>query len=600
MNKRCFVLLFAACSLSIGTLCAQQIAFPGAEGWGRFATGGRAIDPSVGSKIYYVTNLDDCPDDNLVEGTLRWALRSGDDTPRTVLFKVAGTIKLTSKLKFAHPNVTIAGQSAPGGGICISGANIYICKSNVIIRYVRFRAGDEADSNYSALDVENVEDIIIDHCSFSWSMEENVTMYDNENTTMQWCILSEPLYMSRHKKGERGYGSQWGGEKSTYHHNLLAHCVSRSPRINGARDKSETVGSHDQFVDTEIINNVIYNWGNKGAVYGGELESVIDGAYSRTNLINNYYKPGPTTNTFQDRWFADLSHTASKATGAGEWYIDGNMFEINDYKNDKNKGDHSAVNADNWANVLADSKRAVNIRLGNTQVMMDSVRLYVPSASSGLAMTSAAEAYEAVIAKAGARLPRLDDVDTRILAEAGGKQEPVFHGAFKVGYIGIIDSQNDLKPEGAGDDWSAWPDLTIGAEDIVDTDGDGMPDEWESANGLDKDNFADGAVIAENGYSNLENYLNNIIEKPNGIMENRVSGDLTFGYDSDTRALSFETSEELKSLLIINMTGVSVGAFTLADSNGVIILPELPVGVYGLIWKGKDGSAQCNKLMITK
>lgn len=601
MNKRNLALLFVISLLSTGYLSAQQqIAFPGAEGWGRFATGGRSVDPVIGSKVYYVTRLDDCSDTDLVEGTLRWALRTGDDTPRTILFKVAGTIKLTSKLKFEHPNVTIAGQSAPGGGICISGANIYVCKSNVIIRYIRFRAGDEAETNYSALDIENVEDVMIDHCSFSWSMEENVTMYDNKNTTMQWCILSEPLYMSRHKKGQRGYGSQWGGEKSTYHHNLLAHCVSRAPRVNGARDKSTTLGAHDQFVDTEIINNVIYNWGNKGAVYGGELEAVVEGAYSRTNLINNYYKPGPTTNTFQDRWFADLSHTGSKATGAGQWYIEGNMFEVNEYKNDKNKGDHSAVNADNWANVLTDSKRAVNIRLGNTQAMMDSVRLHTPSASSDLTMTDAAQAYKDVIMKVGARLPRLDEVDARILAEVDDKQKPVFHGEYAPTYMGVIDSQNDLKPEGASENWSAWPDLTVGAEDISDTDGDGMPDEWESANGLDKDNPADGAVIAENGYSNLENYLNNIAEKPSGIADRQVSVDLAFGYDAGTRTLFYESVKELKSLSILNMTGMQAAAFTLTDDKGTVVLPELPAGVYGLIWKANDGSVQSRKLMITK
>lgn len=599
MNKSCFTFLFAAL-LCAGYSYSQQIAFPGAEGWGRFATGGRLIDPTVGNKVYYVTRLDDCSDDNLVEGTLRWALRDGDDTPRTILFKVAGTIKLSSKLKFAHPNVTIAGQSAPGGGVCISGANIYVSKGNVIIRYVRFRAGDEADSNYSALDVENVENVIIDHCSFSWSMEENVTMYDNRNTTMQWCILSEPLYYSRHKKGERGYGSQWGGENSTYHHNLLAHCVSRAPRINGARDKSTTVGAHDQFVDTEIINNVIYNWGNKGAVYGGELESVIEGAYSRTNLINNYYKPGPTTNAFQDRWFADLSHTASKATGAGQWYIDGNMFEINQYKNDKNKGDHSAVNADNWANVLKDSKRAVNIRLGNTQAMMDSVRLYEPSASSGLTMTTAAQAYEDVIAKAGARLPRLDEVDERILAEAGGKQEPQFHGAFKPAYLGVIDSQNNLKPEGAGEEWNAWPDLSMlpGETILLDSDGDGMPDEWEDANGFDKNNAADGAEIAVNGYSNLENYLNNIVDNPLNIaIGNRVK-DLDFTYDYNSHTLSYYAGQIVESMRIVDMTGSSIAMFQMNKEKDDIILPILQKGVYCLLWKVADGTISCKKIII--
>ena len=158
--------------LPLSSVClqasAQQIAFPGAEGWGRFATGGRATDPAIGSKVYYVTSLEDyLSTEEPIEGTLRWALSTGDDTPRTILFKVGGTIILKERLKCPKPNVTIAGQSAPGGGICISGANIYIHSKNFIVRYIRFRAGDLSGKNYSSLGIENTENVIIDHCSFS-------------------------------------------------------------------------------------------------------------------------------------------------------------------------------------------------------------------------------------------------------------------------------------------------------------------------------------------------------------------------------------------------------------------------------------------------
>lgn len=600
MKKFTFVLLLSL--LFTTTATAQQLSFPGAEGWGRFATGGRATNPATGSKVYYVTSLEDCPDDNLKEGTLRWALRDGDSTPRTILFKVAGTIRLTGKLKFAHPNVTLAGQSAPGRGICISGANIYVCQNNVIIRYIRFRAGDLAESNYSALDIENSKDVIIDHCSFSWSMEENVTMYDNQNTTMQWCILSEPLYYSRHKKGERGYGSQWGGERSTYHHNLLAHCVSRTPRINGARDKTPETGTHDQFVDTELINNVIYNWGNKGGVYGGELEAIVNGAYSRTNLINNYYKPGPATNTFQERWFADLSHTASKATGAGQWYIDGNMFEANEYINDKNKGDHSKVNADNWLYAdQSNSQKAVNIRLGIN--FMDSVRLKIPSANSGLDRTSASQAYVDVIAKAGARLPETDEIDTRILSEAAGDAKPIFHGNFKPAYIGIIDSQNDLKPAGTIDSWTAWPDLSAKQGEVIaaDTDEDGIPDSWEDENGLDKNNAGDGARIAGNGYSNLENYLNGLTVETSGT--GNLSADklaVSFYYKAHSNAIIFSSGQYIARLELINMTGERVTTLHLHAESGEIVLPEIPSGIYCIRWIQKDGASTGGKVLISR
>ena len=216
-----------------------QLAFPGAEGWGRFATGGRMVDSSIGSKVYYVTTLDDyTSSESPIVGSLRWALTDGDDTPRTILFSVAGNIVLKERLRCPRSNVTIAGQSAPGGGICISGANMYIHSKNYIVRYIRFRPGDLTGTNFSSINVENSQNIIIDHCSFSWSMEENVTMYDNKYTTMQSCILSEPLYVSKHDKGARGYGAQWGGEHSTYHHNIFAHCVGRTPLVNGARDKA--------------------------------------------------------------------------------------------------------------------------------------------------------------------------------------------------------------------------------------------------------------------------------------------------------------------------------------------------------------------------
>ena len=187
-NLRQHALLGCLMLLPLSSVClqasAQQIAFPGAEGWGRFATGGRATDPAIGSKVYYVTSLEDyLSTEEPIEGTLRWALSTGDDTPRTILFKVGGTIVLKERLKCPRPNVTIAGQSAPGG-ICISGANIYIHSKNFIVRYIRFRAGDLSGKNYSSLGIENTENVIIDHCSFSWSMEENVTMYDNKYTTM--------------------------------------------------------------------------------------------------------------------------------------------------------------------------------------------------------------------------------------------------------------------------------------------------------------------------------------------------------------------------------------------------------------------------------
>ena len=560
----------------LGCLSAQQIAFPGAEGWGRFATGGRATDPAIGSKVYYVTSLEDyLSTEEPIEGTLRWALSTGDDTPRTILFKVGGTIILKERLKCPKPNV----------------ANIYIHSKNFIVRYIRFRAGDLSGKNYSSLGIENTENVIIDHCSFSWSMEENVTMYDNKYTTMQWCILSEPLYVSKHDKGARGYGAQWGGEHSTFHHNLFAHCVGRTPLVNGARDKAAS--GHDAFVDTEIINNVHFNWGNKGALYGGQLHSIIEGAYSRTNLINNYYKPGPATNTFQERWFADCSHDASSATGLGEWFIDGNLFETNEYKNDKNKGDHSQVNADNW--IYADgsnSKKAVNLRAGTN--LINDIKLTTPSASSDLHIETAEEAYYKVIRQAGAQLPKLDAVDTRILAEAAGESVPVDRGAIKwnktepasptVKFVGMINSQDDLKPADADENWTPWPDLTPknGESAPIDTDGDGIPDSWEDANGLDKNNPADGGAISANGYSNLENYLNNLA-----------------GGGGTSIERPYATNSEVTALYITSLTGAQVYSSHPQAKKNEINLPALQPGVYIITYILADGNKENEKIIVT-
>ena len=299
------LLFLALCIMHCALCIANTPAFPTAEGYGKYASGGR------GGNVYYVTRLDDCPDTALVEGTLRWALRSGDDTPRTVLFQVCGTIYLTSKLKLAHPNITIAGQTAPGGGICIAGANIYVCQPNVIIRHIRFRAGDMPKINYPCLNVENTRNVIIDHCSFTWSMEECLTLYDCDSTTVQWSVIGEGLYNSKHDKGTRSFAMQWGGEHATMHHCLISNCLNRTPRFNGVRAEADLANgkhNHDAQVDNEFVNNVIFNWGKKNSLYGGENDTtknrLADGTpagYNHVYIVTNYFSCGPATRA------ADLS-----------------------------------------------------------------------------------------------------------------------------------------------------------------------------------------------------------------------------------------------------------------------------------------------------
>lgn len=504
------------------------ISFPGADGYGRFTTGGRMID-GRGSKVYYVTRLDDSNE----EGTFRWAATTGDDTPRTILFKVAGTIYITSRFS-VKPNTTIAGQTAPGGGICLAGYQLKL-QSNSIVRHIRFRAGDLPNKSMSMLDVENVQNIVLDHCTFSWSMEENLTMYDCDYTTVQWCIFSEGLYDSRNTKGARAYAAQWGGEHGTMHHCLISNCNNRTPRFNGVR-----ASTNDRHVDNEFVNNVIFNWGKPNSLYGGENDKSCNG-YNRTYMINNYFRPGPTTknNTSSSRYFVG----ASNSNGVGQWLLKGNKFETgskwaptsNIWKDEVLE----KVNADNLHGFINNSsERAVNLEsVGQSQATYDTYILQEPVEWSGLTYESADEAYEKVVTQAGASLPRYDEVDARILAEAAGEIDPQFAGRTESGSfsrgMGIINSPKDItlkdhdvfaalyEGDNAEDnqeiDVTMYPRLQPVAEDyacqVVDTDGDGLPDAYETEVGLNPNDAFDGQKLTTSGYSNLELFLNGVADR---------------------------------------------------------------------------------------
>ena len=528
MKRVVFLVVLTICG--VAGLQAQQMltAFPGAEGYGKFVTGGR------GGNVYYVTRLDDCTDNNLVEGTLRWALRSGDDTPRTVLFGVCGTIYLTSTLKLQHPNVTIAGQTAPGGGICIAGYNLYVCKPNVIIRHIRFRAGDIPTKSCPALDMENTKNVIIDHCSFTWSMEECVTAYDTDSTTIQWSIIGEGLYNSKNKKGSRAYATQWGGEHSTMHHCLITNCLNRTPRFNGVRDDAQLDKGnhyHDAFVDSEFANNVIFNWGKPNSLYGGENDTAVNKdafgnaiGYDHIYMVNNYFRAGPATLAakLSSRYFVQ----GSKDKDYGRWYLSGNKFETG------NKFNHTSsiwsdaelthVNDSNLYGVT-EGKSARAFNLDGRSANQDTYDRYVlleQYASSQLNIQSADEAYASVCSEAGAQLPRLDEEDARLLSEAAGRMDPQFVGSTDATKTGIIDSQEDITFSRvdtfmvAGVVITSYPYLgmTEGDTLAVDSDRDGMPDAWEVAHGLNPSDASDGNLCTLSalnaGYTNLEFFLN--------------------------------------------------------------------------------------------
>ena len=282
--------------------------FPGAEGFGRYTTGGR------GGKVIHVTNLNDSG-----TGSLRWALNQSGK--RIIVFDVGGTIELESELKVGRGDVTIMGQTAPGDGICLSGFNLTTAADNIIIRFLRVRPGDktEASDGKDAMGGRFKKNIIVDHCSSSWSTDEACSFYVNQNFTLQWCFVTESLRESGHSKGAHGYGGIWGGESASFHHNLLAHHDSRNPRFSGSGQTYRV----NLPVESEIVdmrNCVFYNWGGKVG-YGAE-----GGSY---NIVNNYYKPGPGSTLKSGEFMAmdkDAGNSGNEPNAHGVFYIKGNYY----------------------------------------------------------------------------------------------------------------------------------------------------------------------------------------------------------------------------------------------------------------------------------
>ncbi|WP_298638560.1 pectate lyase [uncultured Prevotella sp.] len=516
-------------------------AFPGAEGFGRYTTGGR------GGAVYHVTKLDD----DGSEGSFRWACNKSG--VRTIVFDVSGTIYLKSALQLKKGNVTIAGQTAPGDGICIADYPFTIDSDNVIIRFMRFRLGNRHVDKHEGDGLGGMDrkNIIVDHCSISWSIDECLSVYGSKNITLQWNIVSQSLKKSGHSKGAHGYGGNWGGSGATYHHNLLAHHDSRVPRL-GPRPGTQK----DERMD--MRNNVMYNWGGNGC-YGGEGMTV--------NIAYNYYKPGPTTlkrtKAMQYRLAAPGIRTVDyclnkaaiaayykTATGTAVTKNDvsgssdgtNNYVEISGtkYKIDMttNKidvgGKQVTVSWNDWKPMLhvwgkfyaegnynpnsADMNKD-NFKYGianqidksgndKTYPGDNAIKLTVPMPFEGVTTHTAQDAYEKVLAYAGASLHR-DWVDEQMVNDTR-KGIATSTGSGNTG--GIINSQNDNKPAGAAADWSPWPDLVTDTSiSVADTDGDGIPDYWEDANGLDKNNAADGNLTDAEGYTNLERYMNSLV-----------------------------------------------------------------------------------------
>ncbi len=420
-------------SLSTSNLLAADPvpAFPGAEGFGANATGGR------GKPVVQVTNLDDSG-----PGSFREALKGGD---RTIVFTVSGTIDLKSRLELNSPNVTIAGQTAPGDGICLRGYQLMIKNTNnIIVRFIRSRPGDINKIETDALTLWNVQKAIVDHCSLSWSTDSvSDVVKGSRDVTIQWSIISEPLNLSVHAKGVHGYGTGWG--YGSYHHNLIAHCESRSPRLGA----DPTRGMID------FRNNVVYNWGN-GWSYGGENSDI--------DFVGNYFKPGPSSKRRDALFNAWRSNTRI--------FLSGNVMEGNE-----------EVSKDNLKGLITEGS------VWKVPVDLKHVPVGMSFEGAPIATDSAQDAYEKVLKYAGCVLPNRDAVDSRIVSDVTN------------GTGSTINTQTDI---------GGWPELKSAAAPS-DKDKDGIPDEWETKNGLNPDDASDAAKVPEGGYSKLEEYLNELV-----------------------------------------------------------------------------------------
>ena len=583
MKRKAFItILLSGLCLAATVVFAQEKtpAFPGAEGFGRYVSGGR------GGNVYHVTSLAD----DGTEGTLRWAL--GKSGAKTIVFDVSGTIHLQSSLDIAIGNVTIAGQTAPGDGICVADYPVAIKANNVIVRYMRFRLGNKnvllnGADGWDAFGGMDQENIIVDHCSVSWSIDECLSVLGNKNTTVQWCLVAQSLVNSGHSKGAHGYGGNWGGSGASFHHNLIAHHSSRTPRL-GPRPTTQL----DERMD--MRNNVIYNFGGNGC-YGGEGMTV--------NIVNNYYKPGPGTSTDKKGYriagigIRTQSYVDTYPAYAPALHLWGKYFVTGNY-NTK----YSSVNNDNWTYGIINQIDASGCDGTFTAETKDSIKLAEPMDFVATTTHSADDAYDRVLDYAGASLSR-DSFDELMVSDArNGAASYTGKGLSK----GFVNSQDDNRPADAADDWSAWPTLNSTAAPI-DTDGDGMPDEWEKSNGLDPSDPSDGKTIGTDGYSNLENYLNSLVAD---ITEKQNEGGELLGFVEEEEetpvASTYDLTPEIANgdwtfsngFSITNgsgkgySTGSSCGIKGIKYSNNVEYAIQIPDGIS---ITGIDIQGYCNE-----
>ncbi len=472
----CLMLVSPTAAFSADTLpeggypYASEIpAFPGAEGGGKYTSGGR------GQEVYIVTTLEDYDEgEEPIPGSLRDAVSQDN---RTIVFNVSGNIILKRKFDLTkRKNITIAGQTAPGDGITIYGFETNISNSeNIIIRYLRFRPGAANVHKGDSMDAiwgRSMKNVMIDHLSTSWSTDETMSLYRGENMTVQWSIIAESLTMSGHTKGRHGYGAIWGGVNTTYHHNLISNHTSRNPRMGGGTPEAD---DNDHIANFDMRNNVLYNWG---------FNTIYGGGRANSNYINNYIKPGPGTRESVINRLMD----AGEKNKPGQFYVNGNYMENN-----------ASITADNKSGVYVSEAAAPTTKIVDKEFEMDGTK------PENLRTTSAQEAYKEVLAKAGATYPRRDALDSRIIYEVKNGKGRYANVDAEVGGLPIRTSEK--RP------------------DDFDKDKDGMADAWELENGLDPTNPDDGKALSKDGsgYTNLENYMNSLVDMENSPENPEIS-----------------------------------------------------------------------------
>lgn len=523
---------------------AQAPAFPGAEGHGRYVTGGR------GGKVIHVTNLND-------KGTGSFRAAVTGNSKKIIVFDVAGVIPLASDLTIGS-NTTILGQTAPSPGITLRYYTVRP-EDNCIIRFIRLRRGQEKDVNDGADATwqRNKTCIIFDHCSFSWSIDEVASFYDNNNFTMQWCTVAESLTNPGHSKGAHGYGGIWGGKLASFHHNFVGHLMNRGPRFNGARygwtgytsNKDYDTYKWENPVQAENVdfrNCVMYN--AQGTCYGGPGGGQI-------NIVNNYYKAGPShslksktlngikvsVSSGKERGSQDrITQVTVSSSGNSDkkhpeyyemtsrYFISGNTTETTKGTVTKNQ-DWKGVEYDkgtytyNGERYSADKKNFYGDAVAHQTidgVSCVKIKMDNPAPTGEVTTHSAAEAFSKVLAYGGASLYR-DEIDARYMEEA--KTGTAQYNGSITQSPGIIDKVSDV---------NGYTESTFGTASRpadFDTDKDGIPDAWELANGLNPNDDSDALTYSLDGkgyYTNLEVYANSLVEdimkQGNADAENKV------------------------------------------------------------------------------